>query len=120
MWLMTKFGFYSIVKKDSDVYQVRSREKKDVENLVQNVPILNANIIETSNSDYAVRILVGQDDLHKILSFLGETLDYSNFKNEIGMTTDQAHKPYHEVWQVMADALGSYGRAGTATGKDSD
>ena len=47
-----------------------------------------------------------------ILSFLGETLDYSNFKGRIDTTPDQKRKPYHKVWQVMADALGAYGQKG--------
>ena len=110
MWLMTKYGFYSIVQKEPDIYHVRSRELQDIENLVKKIPLPNANIIETSNSDYAVRVLVGQDDLQKILTFLKDSLDYSNFKNEVGLHSDQSRKPYHEVWRVLADALGAYGR----------
>jgi len=109
---MTKYGFYSIVQKDYDVYHVRSRELQDIKNLIQEIPLPDANIIETSDSDYAVRILVGRDDLQKILIFLGDNLDYSNFKNEVGLHSDQSRKPYSDIWELLAVTLGSYGQPG--------
>ena len=45
-----------------------------------------------------------------ILKFLGETIDYDNFKGKIDQTPDQRQKPYHEVWGTLADALGANGR----------
>ena len=110
MWLMTKYGFYSIVQKEPGVYHVRSRERKDIENLVKNVPLPDAEIVESNLTDYAVRVIVGQEDVLAVLKFLGENIDYDNFKAKIERTPDQEHKPYHEVWQVLADALGAYGR----------
>ena len=47
-----------------------------------------------------------------ILEFLGRTLDYPNFKDKVDATPDQRRKPYHEVWRVMADSLGAYGKRG--------
>jgi len=110
MWLMTKYGFYSIVQKRPDEYHVRGRERKDIENLVVGVPLPRAEIRESPDTDYAVRIIVRKPEVLAILNFLGENLDYSNFKDKIDRTSDQARKPYHEVWHVLADALGSYGR----------
>jgi len=49
------------------------------------------------------------------MTFLADTLDYSNFKGKVDATPDQRHKPYHKVWDVMADALGAYGRPGRRT-----
>ncbi len=48
----------------------------------------------------------------KIMAFLGDHIDYSNFKDEIDGTPNQKHKPYHEVWSVLARALGAYGSKG--------
>ena len=110
MWLMTKYGFYSIVQKQPNVYHIRSRERKDIDNLVNYVPLPDAMIMESDHTDYAVRIIVGQEEVLAVLEFLGENLDYDNFKAKIDRTPEQAHKPYHEVWQVLADALGAYGR----------
>ena len=110
MWLMTKCGFYSIVQKQPGVYHIRSRERKDIENLVENVPLPGAEIMESKKTDYAVRIIVGKEDVLAVLKFLGENLDYDNFKAKIDRTLGQDHKPYHEVWNVLADVLGAYGR----------
>lgn len=106
---MTKYGFYSIVQKQAREYHVRARERKDVENLVRCVPLPHAQIKESERTDYAFRIVVGQADVLAILRFLGETLDYSNFKDTIDQIDDQKHKPYHKVWGVIADTLGAYG-----------
>ncbi len=110
MWLMTKHGFYSIVRKQEDVYHVRAREQKDLENLVQGVPLPRATIVESDYTDYRFRIIVKKEHVLAVLRFLGDNLDYSNFKNTIDRMPDQKRKPYHEVWRVMADALGAYGR----------
>lgn len=110
MWLMTKYGFYSFVQKQPEEFHVRSRERKDIENLVEGVPLPEAEVVESSHNDYAFRIVVGQRDVLAILEFVGETLDYDNFKNKIARTADQQNKPYHEVWSVLAKALGAYGR----------
>ena len=34
------------------------------------------------------------------------------FKDKVDATPDQRRKPYHEVWRVMAESLGAYGRKG--------
>lgn len=113
MWLMTKHGFYSIVQKQANEFHVRSRERRDIENLVESVPLPEAKILETSGNDYAFRVVVGKAEVLAVLQFLGETLDYDNFKNKIGVTKSQSHKPYHEIWHVLANALGAYGRKPT-------
>lgn len=110
MWLMTKYGFYSIVEKKSGEFHVRARERKDIENIVEHVSLPKARIIESDSNDYAYRLIVQKADVLSILRFLGETVDYSNFKDTIDQTNDQKHKPYHKVWAVLADALGAYGR----------
>ena len=109
MWLMTKHGFYSIVEKQAGEFHVRAREKRDLENLKQIAQLDDAEIVETPHNDYACRIIVGRDEMLRVLAALGENIDYDNFKNEIHDTPDQAHKPYAKVWKVLADALGAYG-----------
>ena len=110
MWLMTKYGFYSIVQKQPGEYHVRSRERQDIENLMTHLSLAQGEIIESERSDYAFRIIVKKEDVEAILKFLGATIDYDNFKDKIDETLDQKHKPYHEIWGILADALGAYGR----------
>lgn len=112
MWLMTKYGFYSIVQKQPNVYHVRSRERHDLQNLIDKVPLPGCLISESKSTDYLARIIVDRDVVMKILRLLGSTLDYDNFKQQVAETPDQAHKPYHSVWKVIADSLGAYGKPG--------
>lgn len=115
MWLMTKHGFYSIVRK-TDGYHVRARELRDIQNLVAGVPLPKARVIETPSHDYRWRILVGPEDLGEIVGWIAARVDYDNFKSRIDRDPEQAHKPYHDVWAVMARALGAYGQPGKRGG----
>ena len=114
MWLMTKHGFYSIVERKEGEFHIRSREAKDLQNLVDRVPLEGCEVINTPEADYAARIVTDRDTVRKVMVFLADSLDYPNFKGRIDSLPDQQHKPYHEVWSVMADALGAYGRPGKA------
>ena len=114
MWLMTRHGFYSIVEKRPGEFHVRARERQDLQNLVERVPLPGATIVATPKADYAARLIVDQATVLQIMRYLGATVDYPNFKGQIAATPDQAHKPYHQVWDVLAAALGAYGRSGAA------
>jgi hypothetical protein len=114
MWLMTKHGFYSIVERKPDEFHIRSREAGDLQNLVYRIPLEGCNVIHTPEADYAARIVTDRETVNRVMQFLAETLDYPNFKGRIDSSADQRHKPYHEVWGVMADALGAYGSPGAA------
>ena len=114
MWLMTKHGMFSIVEKQPGEIHVRSRERGDLENLVNRVPLSGAEILSSTATDYRFRIIIPRAELMRILQFLGESLDYSNFKGAISRTPDQAHKEplYHRVWDIFAEAFGAYGGRG--------
>lgn len=112
MWMMSRLGFYSIVQKEPGRFHVRSRERRDLENLVRQIHLPHAEILESRTADYAYRIILEADELPAVMKALGESITYDNFKGCIARTPDQAHKPYHEVWDVLAKALGAYGRTG--------
>jgi hypothetical protein len=113
MWLMTKHGFYSIVQKQPGEFHIRARVRKDLENLVARVPLPGAEIHSSKETDYTYRIVAGKSEVLAIMQFLGDTLDYSNFKNTIARTPDQQdkHGPYTTVWHTMVDSLGGFGRS---------
>lgn len=119
MWLMTKYGFYSIVQKKPNEFHVRSREKADLENLVKYVPLSEAEVSSSLSADYAYRIVVGKEEVLAILNFLGNTLDYDNFKDMIHRTPNQTHKhnSYADIWSIMARDFGAYGQAGRVAKK---
>lgn len=122
MWLMTRHGFFSIVDKGSQTH-IRARERGDLERLQGFLDELDSTptvVVETPGNDYRYRIIVKgsavsrQDLIGGLLQRLGEDIDYPNFKAEIDNRPDQRRKPYRRVWDVMADALGAYGRRGSA------
>ncbi len=117
MWLMTKVGFYSITRKEPGTYHVRSREMHDIENLIRQVPLPDVQIVDTTGSDYSARIVVSGNELLAILNFLVTNIDYDNFSDTIEKTPDQAHKPYDRIGNILACALGAYGRKGSCTGE---
>lgn len=109
MWLATKHGFYSIVRKQPPSgeqpaeYHVRARVRKDLENLLAACG-LQREILDWSTSDYRFRFLIGAEDLGRIMEHLGDSLDYSNFKSQVARNPDQRDKlgAYHQVWATMA------------------
>lgn len=132
MWLMTRHGFYSIVQKDDGIH-IRAREREDLERLKRAWDRECANpdhvfymsrsdmepsdfdgILETPTNDYRWRIIMKSGRIGQLMALLGESIDYPNFKAQINSDPTQRRKPYHAVWEVMARALGAYGRKGGA------
>lgn len=107
MWICSKHGFYSIVFK-KDYWMLRGRVRKDLENLKAEVGLDNE-IIETTDSDYRYRLILTKEQYHQIMVCLEESVDYGNFKDMINRKPDQRDKPYHQIWQILADQYGCYG-----------
>jgi hypothetical protein len=109
MWLATKYGFYSIVRKRKPSarrlaeYHVRARVRSDLENLLA-ASDLQREIFEWAATDYRFRFLASEEDIRLLMRCLAENLDYSNFKSQIARTPDQRAKltAYHKVWEQMA------------------
>lgn len=108
MWLATQHGFYSIVQKDADLYFVRARMLKDLENLL-GILDFDAEILVWPTADYRYRIQVNFEGLLEIMVQLAGELDYPNFKGRVYEREDQAHKlgAYHRIWEMMADIQAS-------------
>jgi hypothetical protein len=104
MWLATKHGFYSIIQKEQGVYYVRARVRKDLENLLQ-VSGVEHEVHSWPTADYRYRIIIGPEDLLKVVVALTATLDYPNFKSSVAQQVDQRDKlsAYHEIWATMSD-----------------
>lgn len=99
MWLVTKTGFFSVVKKPGDsALTVRSRVRSDLEELRRYVPELGE-VRATSGRDYQYRATVSHEALAKGVARMVLDLDYSNFKREIAQSA--GHKRaniYGGVW----------------------
>jgi 8-oxo-dGTP pyrophosphatase MutT (NUDIX family) len=106
MWLMTEFGFFSIVQKPDDVdagtLTIRSRARRDLEDFEKRHPILTTPILETDNTDYRYRAKAKRKDIAKAMAAVTEAIDYSNFKSRVAKTQgDKRAGVYHDVWSAL-------------------
>ena len=104
MWLATKIGWFSIVRKSAGETHVRARSKNDLGNLVKaccQEPL--PKILVTHHNDYCCRIIVSPEEATRIVTKLAEQIDYDNFKGVISDTPDQADKlhRYHDIHGIM-------------------
>lgn len=103
MWIFTKYGFYSAVQDESnsDTIKVRARLREDLVRLIEACN-LKVEIVETNDTDYAYRVFVTRPQLARIMLEMVDTLDYTNFKNEVyAQQGFERYNAYHEVWDVM-------------------
>lgn len=89
MWLITKYGFFSVVQKSGspkDELTVRSRVRADLESLkLKYLPELGT-ITESASTDYRYRAKAKRSDVMAALVKAVGDIDYSNFKDG-GQTT---------------------------------
>ena len=103
MWLMTNFGFFSIVqKKDDDILTVMARARSDLETLKERyIPTLG-HILKGEGTDYQYRARVSREDMAEALGKIIMDIDYSNFK--VSVAEKQGRKRsriYEEVWGAL-------------------
>jgi hypothetical protein len=99
MWLCTKLGFYSIVKK-SDGLHVRSRVLSDLVNLRSAANLVDVPLQNWSGADYRHRLVLAHEGQQAaVWMALMNSVTYSNFKSEIGQSQEQSHKlrDYHDI-----------------------
>jgi ADP-ribose pyrophosphatase YjhB (NUDIX family) len=87
MWLITDFGFFSVVQKPDDIgsgmLTVRGRIKKDLEELRDKYLTDMGGIVEGTGIDFKYRARVKRTSLTTALSKIIIDLDYSNFNNSV-------------------------------------
>lgn len=116
MWIASTKGFFSIVEKHPGEFQIRARERGDLDNLKTTVHSLcNEAIIETPKADYRYRMVINRAQVMDTVTTLAMAIDYSNFKNAVHATPGQENKsrPYMTVWSALGAVQpgGPYGRA---------
>ncbi len=106
MWLITPVGFFSVVRKPTDIkantLTVRARVRSDLEALkTAYLPELGP-IQKSSTNDYRFRAVAPQAAVAQAMARLVQDLDYSNFKDEVARRqgSDRAHL-YHDVWSTL-------------------
>lgn len=101
MWIASKLGFFSIVRKEGS-WHVRGRVKNDLGNL-QKTAGIKAPIEDWHFADYRWRMRVQEADLGAVFRALEASVDYPNFKSEIAASAEQRSKlgPYHDFWAAL-------------------
>lgn len=132
MWLCTKYGFFSVVRKAPEEFHVRARARKDLETLLNAVLAdederLNSgpsefrkrwprglpNIFRSEPADYRYRLVVNDSEWMNLVFLLFLSVDYPNFKGVIASTPDQRDRyeiyaDFHhamEIWQNRRTGL---------------
>ena len=102
MWIFTKHGFYSVVKKDcgEDELLVRSRQKADLLRLGKKLGI-EVPIQDGVGSDYRYRTVLKKVDLAKYLTETVSELDYDNFKAMLPKCDLRRHAAYFGCWEAL-------------------
>jgi hypothetical protein len=93
MWIYSKYGFYSIVLKDNEGWHVRARAKEDLDRI-------DLKPLESyQGSDYPWRAIVEKDKIDSLFKLLGDSIDYPNFKGQIGSDPEQTNRLgiYHDI-----------------------
>lgn len=107
MWIISKLGFYSIVRDRDDAgsYWVRARVRADLERLTS---ILPGEIIFMPDADYRFRVKLSREEKNRAVALLSDSIDYPNFKNEIARDATQRDRltAYHEVWHTLQGLAG--------------
>ena len=105
MWLVTKFGFYSVVahNSDPDLMLVRGRCQADMEQLrgfAQGRGLNLPEIVTNAGYDYGFRMFVPRRDWEKVGAALTAEIDYPNFKNQAHGDPDR-DAAYMQMWTIM-------------------
>ena len=106
MWLMTTFGFFSIVQKPEDVggglLTIRARVREDLDRLrAVYLPELGPTQ-ESTDSDYRFRARASKEAVAAALTHIAKDIDYSNFKNAVAKRQGPLRaKAYGKVWDVL-------------------
>jgi hypothetical protein len=108
MWIASKYGWFSIVKK-ADGFHIRARRRGDLVNLSklfdpQGMRPSRPEIVRSyPGSDYPWRMITPQYwVVEQMVSLMVDQIDYPNFKEVIHTTPDQAHKGagYGQMWAI--------------------
>ena len=106
MWLVTTFGFYSVVQKPwdrgSQTLTVRARARQDLESLrAKYLPTLGE-IAEDESADYRFRAQAPREDVAKAIAEAIADIDYDNFKDAISERMGWARERiYHDAWRAF-------------------
>lgn len=106
MWLMTSFGFFSVVQKPTDkagkTLTIRARVRADLDALREHYLPSLGQVIESHANDYRYRATAPRAEVAAAMAAMVNSISYSNYKDEVKNVqgAPRAHL-YHDVWSVL-------------------
>lgn len=111
MWIMTKFGLFSIVQNNDNpqTLLIRARAREHLTELMEATHksgVRARKITTTPERDYPFRIVVNRREFAGMLTRLAGAITYGNFKGETDRYRgfDWYARALHSVWAVMEAA----------------
>jgi hypothetical protein len=106
MWLISAVGFYSIVQKHWDVgantLTVRSRVRKDLEDLRDRYLPTLGSVQEDRHADYRYRVQVPAAEVAAAAARIAADIDYNNFKHAVEVRQGIGRaRLYADAWAVL-------------------
>ncbi len=111
MWIMTPFGFFSIVcARDTQnnphptLRMIRARNRDHLAALRKHYPVLGP--IQTNrDTDYPYRIFAAADVVGSVVASITDNIDYHNFKSEAKLVSPDDHAYHQFLGRVWANGL---------------
>lgn len=108
MWLMTTFGFFSIVQKPDDLSEgtltIRSRARDDLEALGRRYLPALGEIVAHTGTDYPYRARVSRVALAGAMQQIVHDIEYGNFKDAVEKAQGAARAhTYARVWSALLE-----------------
>jgi hypothetical protein len=100
MWILTTFGFFSVVESryDPTTLMVRGRVRDDLVKFVRRAKVA-ADVIETKAADYRYRVILDRKVVARVIYRALKSIDYANFKSRVEEQQGVArHDVYMDVW----------------------
>ena len=108
MWLMTPFGFFSVVQKPDDkkaaTLTIRSRVRGDLEQLRETYLPSMGEIVANAGSDYRYRAKALRSEVGSAMAKIVSNIEYENFKDEVTQKQGKVRAGFYgKVWQALYD-----------------
>lgn len=108
MWLITPFGFFSVVQKPDDkkagTLTIRSRVRGDLEQLRDSYLPGMSDIAANAGSDYRYRAKALRSEVSSAMAKIVSDIGYENFKDEVAQQQGKVRAGFYgKVWQVLYD-----------------
>lgn len=105
MWIVTREGFFSVCRRDTDpegYLRVRARSKRDLERLIRVAKLPRNRAIERRTVDYPWHLLVSAKAFAKYVAGAVADVTYPSCKDALCVGhSSRRHGTYMRVWSAM-------------------